>query len=188
MQVIKDVNERLWEFDLNIGTAEPLEKYLKEQEIDLFNASVMIAVLSSPIQSLNIIAFLLRKEIADAGMTSADFGRAFKGAQAYKAQRALIQEYRDFFPDPAIQDAIDQTLDRTLQLSEQEQLLIRRSIEKALDNYEKRVETISGLIGNGSPRGPLSPVSAPNTGSSNTQSLSKSPKNGKRPRGKKRGL
>lgn len=188
MRVFQDCDGHDWEVDLTIGAAEPLEVFLKEKhDVDIFNATQTLANLGRPTFALSCLSLLCRAQREARGMSSDDFLNAFRGEPAYRAQRCLIEEYVDFFPDPAVQDELSSVLTKSLSLSEQEQLLIRRSLTLAVTKYEEVVNGLAKTLSeNDSESGPESPGSGPNTKSSRSANSKRSRKRTTKTSGRKR--
>lgn len=147
MRTFRDVNGGEWELDLTIGAAEPLEDFLREHyEVDIFNSTQTYAHLSRPTFALNCLSLLCREQREKKQITPEEFGRLFKGESAYNAQRVLLLEYVDFFPDPTVQRELKSALTRSLGLSEREQQLIRRSLTLALNKYEEIVDGLARVL------------------------------------------
>ena len=100
-------------------------------------------------------------------MTPADFGRALKGGSAYEAQRALTEEYADFFPDPATAGILKNSLRRLNESSQREEEVVKKAIDLAIRQREERIRILSETISGGSDSSPEPPAaedSAPTTG------------------------
>ena len=93
-------------------------------------------------------------------MTPADFGRALKGKTAYEAQRALTEEYADFFPDPATAGIIRRSLNRLNESSKKEEEVVEKALELAIRQREERIAILSKSLDGGLASSPESPAAA----------------------------
>ena len=188
MRVFNDCQGRSWEIDLNIAEARPLSEWLdKEMKIDLFKPADFTAVAGNVLQAMDILSFLCRKQRQERDdMTDADFGRAFKGACAYDAQKALIEEYNDFFPNPQMQATLDKCLRSILRANDVQRLLV----EMTITDIERGIQSINSAIEKGgsitSPNLQDADVSEPHTKRSRGESSKKSPKRATKGVGKRR--
>lgn len=160
MRIFKDSNEAPWEVSLTIRSARSLDERLRPEGIDLFDARTMVARLGGIFFAIDCVSILCSEQMEKRQITAAEFGDLFKGASAFEAQRAIIAEYVDFFPDPSIQETLRQALEKVIQTSEREQELIRRAVEQATKQYETSIDlmaaTLSGSTSSLLPRSPES--------------------------------
>lgn len=150
MQCIKDVEGTDWYLDLNLGNADRLDAFLKENySIDLFDAVAVMGYLSRPINVVSFASCLCRDDREKLGLSPEEFGRRWKGEAAYKLQRALWDEYKLFYPDPKIQDLIDLTLKQLRQLSESEGQIVKKALEQLTVVMGEAVEEMKSTIEEG---------------------------------------
>lgn len=162
MQVFHDVDGRDWTLDLNIASAKPLSAWCERQDppVNLFDASQFLTMASSIIKAVDALAILTTEQRDARGVTCEDFGRALKGGTAYDAQRALLREYADFFPDPGVGSAIGKSLTRLEESSKREQRLIEKALEATINAYTHRVDAVEKALASGSSTSESSPDSA----------------------------
>lgn len=148
MQYIKDYTGDEWTLDLNLGVAEELDAFLQSTyTVDLFNAVETMALLARPINVVSIASCLCREQREKKGLSPADFGRRWKGEAAYKLQRALWSEYRDFFPSPEIGALIDSTMKRLQSLSESEGRLVKQAMDRLAKTMDDALAEMEATIG-----------------------------------------
>lgn len=179
MKIFEDVQGRTWSIDLNIEEARPFAEWLKkETEIDLFRPADTLAAFGSIFTALDALSFLCREQRRKRKeMSDADFGRAFKGKVAYDAQRALLEEYCDFFPDPRIQALIEKSLTSILSASDAQSAILEKRILQTVEAIQTATEIMNRRItGTPSPGSPGSEESEPVTGASRGANSPKPPK------------
>lgn len=88
--------------------------------------------------AIDCVAILLEDALKARSVTEAEFGSRLRGGSAFEAQRAFIEEYVDFFPDPTISSVLHESLET----SKKAQTLVRRAMEQILTQQEEEVETI----------------------------------------------
>ena len=181
MRIFHDVEGRDWSLDLNITAAKPLAAWCSNQDpkVDLFDASSFLAATGSIIFTVDVLAILTADQRDARGMTPEDFGRALKGASAYEAQRALLDEYADFFPDPAMAGIIKRSLSRLLESSKREERIVSAAVEAAIKAREERLAILEKSLDGGSSSSQDSPDaegSEPTTAGSPTGSSTSSSK------------
>lgn len=147
MQCVKDVEGQDWLLDLNLGNADRLDAFLRDNfQIDLFDAVAVMGYLSRPTNVVSFASCLCRDDREKLGLSPEDFGRRWKGEHAYKLQRALWQEYKDFFPDPAIRDLIASTLIQLQSLSESEAGIVKAAMKKLTETMTEAVAEMKSTI------------------------------------------
>jgi len=181
MRIFQDAEGRDWSLDLNITAAKPLAAWCAGQEpkVDLFDASSFLAATGSIIFTVDCLAVLTAQQRSERGITAEDFGRALKGAFAYEAQRALLDEYADFFPDPAMAGIIKRSLNRLLESSKREEKIVSQAVEAAIRQREERLTILEKTLSGGSDISPGLPAaggSAPTTAGSPTANSTRSSK------------
>ena len=102
----------------------------------------MMSRLSDIFFAIDCVAILLEDALKARSVTEAEFGSRLRGGSAFEAQRAFIEEYVDFFPDPTISSVLHESLERSLETSKKAQTLVRRAMEQILPQQEEEVETI----------------------------------------------
>ena len=170
MRSFNDSEGRDWTLDLNIASARPLSEFCKQADppVNLFDATSFLAAIGDIIFAVDCLSVLTAEQRDRRGMTPADFGRALKGGSAYEAQRALTEEYSDFFPDPATAGVIKRSLARLNESSKREEEVVEKALELAIRQREERLEILSKSLDGGSVFSQNSPAeagSAPTTGS-----------------------
>jgi len=170
MRSFIDADGRDWTLDLNIESARPLSVLCKQSDppVNLFDATSFLAAVGDIIFAVDCLAVLTAEQRDRRGMTPADFGRALKGGSAYEAQRALTEEYADFFPDPATAGILKNSLSRLNESSKREEEVVKKAIDLAIRQREERIRILSETISGGSDSSPEPPAaedSAPTTGS-----------------------
>ena len=133
-----------WTLDLTIATAKPLTIWLKDYDppVDFFRAVDFMTAATSIIFAIDCLSFLCAEQRQARGMSDRDFGQAFRGEAAYKAQRALIEEYVDFFPDPATSGTLKNCLQRLEDSSRREGEIVKRAMDQVAEDYNRRVTLI----------------------------------------------
>lgn len=185
MRIFKDANKVEWEVNLTIRSARSLDERLRPQGIDLFDARSMIGRLGGIFFAIDCISILCAEQMEKRNIFAAAFGDALKGASAFEAQRAMIGEYVDFFPDPSIQETLRQSLEKVMKTSEREQELIRRAVENAAAKYEKTVDSMAARLSESiSSDSPPSPDSESTIRSSRGATSKNSPSKGTKRSGK----
>lgn len=144
MRIIKDCNGQEWKIDLNIATAKPLVAYLESLDppVDLFDAASFLPRISSILFAVDVLAVLTYDERSARGVSDVDFGRGLKGSYAYEAQRALMGEYTDFFPDPSLSETLKNALTALEENSLREQQLVEKILVQAI---KERAEQVAKL-------------------------------------------
>ena len=170
MRSFIDADGRDWTLDLNIESARPLSVLCKQSDppVNLFDATSFLAAVGDIIFAVDCLAVLTAEQRDRRGMTPADFGRALKGGSAYEAQRALTEEYADFFPDPATAGILKNSLSRLNESSKREEEVVKKAIDLAIRQREERIRILSETISGGSDSSleqPAAEDSAPTTGS-----------------------
>lgn len=170
MRSFKDAEGRDWTLDLNIASARPLSEFCKKNDppVNLFDATSFLAAAGDIIFAVDCLSVLTAEQRDRRGLTPADFGRALKGASAYEAQRALTEEYADFFPDPATAGVIRNSLRRLLESSKREEEVVKKVMDRVIRQREERLEILSRSLNGGSDSSPGpqdAADSAPTTGS-----------------------
>lgn len=170
MRTFNDSEGRDWTLDLNIASARPLAEFCKKSDpaVNLFDATSFLAAVGDIIFAVDCLAVLTAEQRDRRGMTPADFGRALKGGSAYEAQRALTEEYADFFPDPATAGLIKNSLRRLNESSKREEEVVQKVMDQVIRQREERLEVLSRSLDGGSDSSPKQPAaadSAPTTGS-----------------------
>ena len=151
MQSVKDVEGVDWFLDLNLGNADRLDAFLQSNyQIDLFDAVAVMGYLSRPVNVVCFASCLCSDQRKELGLEPEDFGRRWKGEQAYQLQRALWTEYKSFFPDPAIQGLIDSTLTQLQFLSASEGEIIKAALGQLEKTMEQVVADMKSTIEGGS--------------------------------------
>lgn len=151
MQYVEDVEGYGWELDLNLGNADRLDAFLKENfDLDLFDAVQVISFLGRPTNVVSFASCLCRDQREKLGLEPEDFGRRWKGDAAYKLQRALWEEYRFFYPNPAIQDLISSTLKQLNDYSVSEGQLIKKALDQLTVVMREALEQVKSTIEGGS--------------------------------------
>lgn len=163
MRTFKDATGGEWSIDLNIATAKPLSLWLKDYDppVDFFKAVDFMTAATSIIFAVDCLAFLCAEMRGERNINDRDFGRLFKGAAAYNAQRALMEEYVDFFPDPALGGILKSFLTRLEDSSKRESEIVKKVMEKVAEDYERRVKLVAESASttlNTSPNSPDSPA------------------------------
>lgn len=147
MRSFKDSTGAVWDLDLTIGTAKRLSSRLAADNINLLDARGMMDRLGDIFFAIDCVAVLLEESLRERGITPSEFGSRLRGGSAFEAQRALIEEYIDFFPDPTIAAALRETMERSIETSKKAQVLVRRSLEKILAQQAAAVEEAAKSIG-----------------------------------------
>ena len=147
MQHVTDITGQDWFLDLNLGVADKIDAFLKDAyHVDLFDAVQVMGLLARPINVVSIASCLCAEDREKRGLSPIDFGRLWKGEAAYKLQRALWEEYRDFFPDPRIQGLISSTMKQLESLSESEEMLVKKAMEKLTTAVGEAVSEMQSTI------------------------------------------
>ncbi|MBQ1455669.1 MAG: hypothetical protein IIZ25_07480 [Thermoguttaceae bacterium] len=102
------------------------------------DAREMMPKLGDIFFAIDCVAILLEDQLKERSVTEAQFGSRLRSGSAFEAQRALIEEYVDFFPDPTISSVLHESLET----SKKAQTLVRRAMEQILTQQEEEVETI----------------------------------------------
>ena len=162
MRSFIDAEGRDWTLDLNISSARPLSEFCKKSDpaVNLFDATSFLAAVGDIIYAVDCLAVLTAEQRDRRGMTPADFGRALKGKTAYEAQRALTEEYADFFPDPATAGIIRRSLNRLNESSKREEEVVEKALELAIRQREERIAILSKSLDGGLASSPESPAAA----------------------------
>ena len=181
MRVFNDAEGRDWTLDLNIASARPLSEFCKKSNppVNLFDATSFLAAVGDILFAVDCLSVLTSEQRNKRGMTPADFGRALKGKYAYEAQRALTEEYADFFPDPATAGVIRNSLRRLSESSKREEEVVRKVMDQVIRQREERLEILSRSLDGGSASLPGSPDAAgsePTISGSPTPNSTRSPK------------
>lgn len=187
MRIIKDSNGLGWTIKLTIGSAKKLSAWLEQSEgVDFFNAAEMAARLGSVVFCVDFLYFHCEEQAKERGIDARAFGESFWGKEAFESQRALFEEYADFFPDPAIQNLLRDQLEKITTTSKREQDLFRRVLEREMASYQQKVENMERIIfSDGSSNTPDLPELDPNTKTSPIGNYEPSPKPGTNPPGTK---
>lgn len=156
MRTFIDSEGRDWSLDLNITAAKPLAAWCLKQDpkVDFFDCSSFLAATGSIIFTVDVLAILTADQRLERNMTPDDFGRALKGASAYEAQRALLDEYADFFPDPAMAGILKRSLSRLLESSKREEEIVRKAVEASIRAREERLKILEKRLDGGSSSSP----------------------------------
>lgn len=170
MRTFNDAEGRDWTLDLNIESARPLSVFCGKNDppVNLFDATSFLAAVGDIIFAVDCLSILTAEQRDRRGMTPADFGRALKGTAAYEAQRALLEEYTDFFPDPATAGVLKRSLSRLAELSKREEAVVEKAMDLAVKQREERIGILAESLSGGSDSSPKQPAaadSAPTTGS-----------------------
>lgn len=162
MRSFNDSEGRDWTLNLNIESARPLSDFCKKSDppVNLFDATSFLAAVGDIIFAVDCLSVLTAEQRDRRGMTPADFGRALKGASAYEAQRALTEEYADFFPDPATAGVIRNSLRRLSESSKREEEVVKKVMDRVIRQREERLEILSRNLDGGSDSSPGSPDGA----------------------------
>lgn len=149
MRIIKDCNGNEWKIDLNIYTAKSLVNYLEsiDPPVNLFDAASFLPRASSILFAVDCLAVLTYEERTARGVSDVDFGRGLKGSYAYEAQRALMSEYTEFFPDPSLSETLKKTLTALEETSLREQQIVESLLIQAVKDRERQVEQLAQEIG-----------------------------------------
>lgn len=152
MRVFNDAEGRDWTLDLNIASARPLSEFCKKADppVNLFDATSFLAAVGDIIFAVDCLSVLCAGQRETRGMTPADFGRALKGKSAYEAQRALTEEYVDFFPDPATAGVIRNSLRRLNDSSKREEKVVQKVMEQVIRQREERLRILEENLSGGS--------------------------------------
>lgn len=142
MRTFKDCTGQAWDVELTIGTAKRLSSRLAAEGIKFLDARDMMSRLSDIFFAIDCVAILLEDALKARSVTEAEFGSRLRGGSAFEAQRAFIEEYVDFFPDPTISSVLHESLERSLETSKKAQTLVRRAMEQILTQQEEEIETI----------------------------------------------
>lgn len=161
MRSFKDSLGGEWSIDLNIATAKPLSIWLKDYDppVDFFKAVDFLTAATSIIFAVDCLCYLCGETRAERGLSDREFGRAFRGESAYKAQQALIEEYIDFFPDPAQSGILENCLQRLKDSSKRESEIVKRVMEQVAEDYDRRVEMVEKSLSTSLNTSPGSPDS-----------------------------
>ena len=147
MQHVTDISGQDWFLDLNLGIADKVDAFLRDAyHVDLFDAVQVMGLLARPINVVSIASCLCSEDREKRGLSPMDFGRLWKGEAAYKLQRALWEEYRDFFPDPRIAALIASTMTQLEHLSESEEMLVKKAMEKLTEAVSEAVTEMQSTI------------------------------------------
>lgn len=162
MRTFNDSEGRDWTLDLNIASARPLSEFCKKSDpaVNLFDATSFLAAVGDIIFAVDCLSILTAEQRDRRGMTPADFGRALKGGSAYEAQRALTEEYADFFPDPATAGLIKNSLRRLNESSKREEEVVKKVMDQVIRQREERLELLSRSLDGGSDSSPKQPAAA----------------------------
>ena len=149
MRIIKDTNGNEWKLDLNIYTAKSLVNYLESLDppVNLFDAAEFLPRASSILFAVDVLAVLTYEERTARGVSDVDFGRSLKGGFAYEAQRALLQEYADFFPDPSLSETLKKSLERLEEASLREQQIVETVLNQAITEREQQITDLAREVG-----------------------------------------
>ena len=151
MQYVEDVEGYGWELDLNLGNADRLDAFLKENfDLDLFDAVQVISFLGRPTNVVSFASCLCRDQREKQGIDPEQFGRRWKGEQAYRLQRALWDEYQSFYPDPQIAALISSMLTQLKSYSESEGQIVKKALEQFTQTMGQVVEELQSTIEGGS--------------------------------------
>lgn len=140
MRTFKDSTGTPWDLDLTIGSAKRLNSRLAADGIEILDARGMMDRLGDVFFAIDCVAILLEDSLRERNITPTEFGSRLRGGSAFEAQRALIEEYIDFFPDPTIAAALRETMERSIETSKKAQVLVRRSLEQILKRQADAVE------------------------------------------------
>lgn len=148
MRIIKDANGNEWKIDLNIATAKTLVNYLESLDppVNLFDAASFLPRASSILFAVDVLAVLTYDERQARGVSDVDFGRGFKGSYAYEAQRALMELYISFFPDPSLSETLKKTINALEETSLREQQIVEALLVQAVKEREQQVEQLAQEI------------------------------------------
>lgn len=147
MQYIKDIEGDEWYLDLNLGNADRLDAFTRDSyQIDLFDAVAVMGLLSRPTNVVSFASCLCADQRKERNLSPEQFGRRWKGEQAYQLQRALWEEYRLFFPDPKIQDVLSSMMKQYVSLSESEGLIVKKALEQLAKTMSEAVEEMKLTI------------------------------------------
>lgn len=168
MRSFIDAEGRDWALDMNISSARPLSEFCKKSDpsVNLFDATSFLTAVGDIIFAVDCLSVMTAEQRDRRGMTPADFGRALKGKTAYEAQRALIEEYADFFPDPATAGILRRSLNRLSESSKREEEVVEKALELMFKQREERIAILSKSLDgglNGSPESPAEADSARTT-------------------------
>lgn len=149
MRIIKDTNGNEWKLDLNIYTAKALVNYLESLDppVNLFDAAEFLPRASSILFAVDVLAVLTYEERTARGVSDVDFGRSLKGGFAYEAQRALLKEYADFFPDPSLSETLKKSLERLEEASLREQQIVETVLNQAITEREQQITDLAREVG-----------------------------------------
>ena len=147
MQYIQDSNALEWCIDLNLGIADRLDAFVRDAyQVDLFDPVAMMGLLSRPTNVVSVASCICAEQWEQRHMEPADFGRGWKGGEAYKLQRVLWEEYRDFFPNPATQDLLNSTMKRLNDLSASEEKIVEKALDQLAEVMTEAVEELKQTI------------------------------------------
>lgn len=166
MITFKDGNGVEWEVKLTIASSRPLCDYLRtlDPPVDLYSPAEFYAYISFIPNAVDALCVLCRNQRKERGISEEQFGEALFGRSAWEAQRALNEEYLNFFPDPELSTTLRNVQDQLNASSKKEESLVARFLGQVADNYEQRVNTLANeLVSNILPDSPEKGASEPVT-------------------------
>ena len=148
MQAVKDIQGEVWYLDLTLGNAEEVGAFLSSAYgVDIFDAVATMGILSRPINVVSVASCLCRPQREHLEITPEEFGKRWKGAQAYDLQQSLWKEYRDFFPSPEIQELLSSMMTQLQSLSVSEGRLVKNALDKLAHAMAEAVDEMRKTIG-----------------------------------------
>lgn len=109
MQTFTTPDGLLWNLEINISTIKRLNAELQatgHEEVDLLESSDLIVKFADLVLVGDLIFLCVREQATNRNIDAETFLRFLRGDTLYKAREALIAEYIDFFPDPAIRSSL----------------------------------------------------------------------------------
>ena len=130
MRLFKDAAGREWEVKLTIGSAKKLSERLKPFEIDLMNIEQVLVRFADILFFTEVIWETVRDQAEAKGITADEFLDAFSGDLLYRARQAWLNEYIDFFPDPAARKTVRELLARSEKMADLQRRMVITELEK----------------------------------------------------------
>ena len=143
-----DANGDEWEVKLTIASSRPLCEYLRtlDPPVDLYSPAEFYAYLTYVPNAIDALCILCTNQRKKRGMSEEEFGEALYGKYAWEAQRALNEEYLNFYPDPGMSEILRNTQDRLNESSKKEESLVAKFLGQVVDNYEQRVNVLANQL------------------------------------------
>lgn len=157
MKLFTDIKEREWRIDLTIGSARLIDERMKERfnGLSLLDANIVLGRLSDVFFAADLLWLVCKDQAEGEGITEEEFGRSIGGLVLFAGRNALLEEYIDFFPDPAVQSNLRTVVKRTQEMRDLAEEEIAKETTRQIERLK---EKISGIIASGSLPDPESPT------------------------------